>query len=86
MKRVSIPGLVVAALYIASAIVIVVLDRTAPLAFSSGFRSFAVALLGIQFHVSDNAAMACAILFCAVLCYLLGWFIAKAIWFLRTAS
>ena len=30
--------------------------------------------------------MAGAILFCAVLFYFLGWFIAKVIWFLRTAS
>ena len=87
MKRFSVPGLVAAALYIAIAIVVVMRDRAAPISFTSGFASFMIVLpariLGISFHVSDNAAMACAILFCAVLFYFLGWRIAKVIRLLR---
>ena len=92
MKRVSIPGLVLAAVYAASAIVIVVLDRSAPQGFSSGFRSGGVVLpalwvvvaLGIETTVYSNAFMACAILFCAVLFYFLGWLVAKAFSLFRT--
>lgn len=40
-------------------------------------------ILGVIFHVPDNAAMACAILFCVVLFYFLGCRIAKVIRLLR---
>ncbi len=92
MKHVSIPGLILAGFYVAVAIAAIVADRTAPLQFSSGFLSGAVVLpalwvvvfLRIKTTVYSDAFMACAILFCAALFYLLGWLAAKVIRFLRT--
>ncbi len=90
MKHVFIPGLVAASLRTVSAIVIVVQDQTAPLFFAQGLRSGAVVVpalvMGLKFSVYDKASMACAILFCSVLIYFLGWFLAKVVQFLCTSS
>ena len=55
--------------------------RAAPRTMGTGFASVIVVLtatlLGIDFDASNTSHMVWAILYCAALCDLLGWFIAK---------
>ena len=91
MKRLSIPGLVVAALYIAGATIIVLQDRASPRGFVHGFASFLVVMpyahaaigLGLHFSTDNNSQMIPAVLSCAVPFYFLGLLLAKALQFLR---
>ncbi len=94
MRFISLTGIVCALLYGAAATYVFVQDRAAPRTLGTGFASVFVVwpavltatLFGIEFDANNTIHMVWAILYCAVLFYFLGWFLAKVIWFLRTAS